>query len=92
MKFLFPLLGLLIVSCAAPSAQERYAQLRRGMTRHDVVQLLGEPHSTSASEKYITLEYDFTEEPDAAHPVPQALSPYYIIIGKDDRVRSFGTN
>ena len=92
MKFLFPLLGLLMISCAAPTYQERYSQLRRGMTKQEAIGLLGEPDSTTAHDTYVTMEYDFTEEPDAAHPAPQGPSSYYVIIGRDDRVRWFGTN
>jgi outer membrane protein assembly factor BamE (lipoprotein component of BamABCDE complex) len=92
MKFPFALLALFIDGCAT-SPQERYSQLQSGMTKQQVIALLGQPKSSTSSGALITMEYDFAQQkPGVVHAGQPARSSYYVIIGRDERVRSFGPN
>ncbi len=84
MRFLFALLALFIASCAT-SHEVRYSHLEWGMTRQQVVALLGEPRSTTSNGALITMEYNYPEQ-------QPGRKSFYVIIGRDERVRSFGPN
>ncbi len=92
MKYLLSLLAILLVGCAN-SLQHRYSRLETGMTRQQVIALLGEPRSSTSNGALITMEYDFAQEqPAVLHAGQPGRSSYYVIIGRDERVRSFGPN
>jgi hypothetical protein len=94
MKFVLSLLLAVILLGCANSPQHRYAHLEVGMTRQQVVNLLGEPQRTRFNGALTVLEYNLNrEQPAALHPEQPAQSAFYVIIGREDgRVRSFGRN
>jgi len=92
MKYPLALLALLILGCAT-SPQNRYSRLEAGMTRQQVVALLGEPRSSTSNGALTILEFDFAQQqPAVQHAEQPGRSSYYVIIGRDERVRSFGPN
>ncbi len=90
MKFLPPILALtLLASCA--TNQERAAQLEVGMTRRQVTGLLGEPLRIRHQGAFTVLEFALPQDQTALTDSGQPIrSNYYVIVGTDDRVRSFG--
>ena len=92
MRRLLAMCALLLVGCAT-SPQHRYSQLEVGMTKQQVFALLGPPRSSTSNGALITMEYDLAQQrPAAFHPGQPPVSRYYIIIGRDDLIRSFGPN
>ena len=92
MRNLSLLLALLLFGCAS-SPQHRYSQLQVGMTRQQVVALLGRPKTSISNGALITMEYDFAQQqPSAMYAGQPGRSSYYVIIGRDERVRSYGPN
>ncbi len=84
--------ALLLFGCAR-TPDHRYSRLQTGMTKQQVIALLGPPKATTSTGALITMEYDFTRR-ETGGPVAVELAPnsYYVIIGRDERVRSFGPN
>ena len=83
---------ILLTSCAS-SPQVRWSQVEVGMTKQQVVALLGQPKTTTSNGAFVTMEYDFSQQqPAVVHPNQPGHSTYYVMIGRDDRVRSFGAN
>ena len=93
MKYLCSLLAVLLVGCAS-SSQERYSRLEVGMTKQQVINLLGPPKSTKFNGALVTMEYDLGwQQPGILHPEQPPHTSCYVIIGREDgRVRSFGRN
>ncbi|MEP6669870.1 MAG: outer membrane protein assembly factor BamE [Chthoniobacter sp.] len=85
MKRLAPLFALLLFGCASVSSvPQRIALLHVGMTQQEVTGLLGKPRTTNSTGALTVYDYYFTES--------QVALSYYVIIGRDGRVRSFGPN
>lgn len=94
MKFVFSLLlAVMLIGCAN-SPDHRYARVEVGMTREQVVNLIGEPRRTSYNGSLTVMEYNLEGiKALALHSDYPARSTYYVIIGRQDgRVRSFGKN
>ena len=86
------LLALLLVGCASnDSVPRRVALLHVGMTLQEVNDLLGKPRSVSNTGALRVYEYAFTQ-PAALHNDSPPTMSYYVIVGRDGRVRSFGPN
>jgi outer membrane protein assembly factor BamE (lipoprotein component of BamABCDE complex) len=94
MHRLAPLLALLLLGCANPvSVPHRIALLHVGMTQQEVTDLLGKPRTTNNMGALIVYDYFFTQPPPATlHANEPPTMSYYVIIGRDGRVRSFGPN
>jgi outer membrane protein assembly factor BamE (lipoprotein component of BamABCDE complex) len=92
MNRLAVLLALLLLGCATdPSLLHRIAQLHEGMTQQEVYDLLGKPRTVNNLGALFVNEYYFTQ-PVALHENARPTMSYYVIIGRDGRVRSFGPN
>jgi outer membrane protein assembly factor BamE (lipoprotein component of BamABCDE complex) len=90
---LLAILAIFIAGCAITSPQERWSHMEVGMTRQQVIALLGEPLSSTPNGAIITMEYDFSQQqPAVMHSTQPSRSSYYVMIGHDERVRSFGRN
>jgi len=94
MNRLAPLLALLLLGCTSmSSAPQRIALLHVGMTQQEVTDLLGKPRTTSNMGALIVYDYLFSQsQPTAFHASEPPTMSYYVIIGRDGRVRSFGPN
>lgn len=93
MRLLLAALAIFIAGCALTSPQERWSHVEIGMTRQQVVALLGEPLSSISNGAIITMEYDFSQrQPAIVHSTQPSHSSYYVMIGRDERVRAFGRN
>jgi len=80
-----PLLALLLFGCASMSSvPRRIALLHVNMTQQEVTDLLGKPRSTNNLGALTVYDYYFADS--------QPPMSYYVIIGRDGRVRSFGPN
>jgi outer membrane protein assembly factor BamE (lipoprotein component of BamABCDE complex) len=81
-----------LTSCAT-SPQERWSHMEVGMTKQQVIALLGEPVSTTSNGALVTMEYDLAQQqPEVAHRSQPSHTSCYVMIGRDERVRSFGNN
>ena len=86
------LLALVLVGCASDSALlHRIALLHVGMTQQEVNDLLGKPRNVNNMGALVVNEYVFTQ-PVALHDNAPPTMSYYVILGRDGRVRSFGPN
>jgi outer membrane protein assembly factor BamE (lipoprotein component of BamABCDE complex) len=86
------LLALFLFGCASDSAVlHRIALLHEGMTQQEVYDLLGKPRTVNNLGALFVNEYVFTQ-PVALHDNAPPTMSYYVIIGRDGRVRSFGPN
>jgi outer membrane protein assembly factor BamE (lipoprotein component of BamABCDE complex) len=85
-RFASLLLALLLTACATggPSPKQ-VARLQDGMTLQQVNSLLGKPYRVTNQGALTTYDYVFNQGQ------PTACS-YYVIIGRDGLVRSFGPN
>jgi outer membrane protein assembly factor BamE (lipoprotein component of BamABCDE complex) len=84
--------AIALTSCAT-SPQERWSHMEVGMTKQQVLALLGEPVSTTSNGALVTMEYDFAQQqPGIAHRGQPGHTSCYVMMGRDDRVRSFGNN
>lgn len=94
MKFLLSLLLTVFFVGCANTPDHHYARVEVGMTREQVVNLLGEPRRTTFNGALAVMEYNLDgTQPAAHHPEYPARSTYYVIIGREDGiVRSFGKN
>jgi outer membrane protein assembly factor BamE (lipoprotein component of BamABCDE complex) len=94
MNRLAPLLALLLFACANTSSiPHRIALLHVGMTQQEVTDLLGKPRTINNMGALFVYDYLFTESgPAALHPSEPPTMAYYVIIGRDGRVLSFGPN
>ena len=88
------LLALLLFGCASHSSiPQRIALLHIGMTQQEVIDLLGKPRTTSNMGALIVYDYFFTQgQPTVLHSSEPPTMSYYVIIGRDGRVRSYGPN
>lgn len=86
MKLLGMLLSIvfILVSCATA---HRISNVQIGMTKEDVIRVMGRPASTSAKDKIEYLNYSLSETNDQAFD--GVTKPYYIRI-VNGRVDSFG--
>ncbi len=89
-KFL-PLLLATTLLAACATDQQRAAQVEVGMTRRQVTGLLGEPLRARHQGAFTVLEFALPQDQTALTESGQPIrSNYYVIVGQDDRVRSFG--
>jgi outer membrane protein assembly factor BamE (lipoprotein component of BamABCDE complex) len=82
-----PLFLALVLSACATSATspKQVARLQDGMTLQQVNALLGKPYHVRNEGALTTYDYVFNQGQPTA-------SSYYVIIGRDGLVRSFGPN
>jgi hypothetical protein len=86
------LAAILLLGCANNNAvSHRIALLHVGMTQEEVNDLLGKPRSVNNMGALMVNEYTFTQ-PVALHNGSPPTMSYYVIVGRDGRVRSFGPN
>jgi len=86
------LLALLMFGCATDeTVPRRVALLHEGMTQKEVNDLLGKPRSVNNMGALVVYEYVFSQ-PAALHEGSPPTMSYYVIVGRDGRVRSFGPN
>ena len=88
MKAVVALFAVLLIAGCATKVQERYSHLETGMTRQRLDELLGPPKRSTNYGALTTLEYDFTND----YPNRPGRTSYYVVVGRDGRVRSFGLN
>jgi outer membrane protein assembly factor BamE (lipoprotein component of BamABCDE complex) len=69
----------------------RIAELHVGMTQQEVTDLLGKPQKVTNNGALTTYDYVFNQ-PVALHSSDPPTMSYWVIIGRDGRVRSFGQN
>lgn len=88
------LIALLLFGCTTQSSlQQRVARMHVGMTMDEVTDLLGQPTSSNNNGALIVYDYRFSpEHPLALHENSRPTTSYYVIVGRDNRVRSFGPN
>ena len=80
------LFALLLTACATGgTSPKQVARLQDGMTLQQVNSLLGKPYHVASTGAFTTYDYVFNQGQ------PTACS-YYVIIGRDGLVRSFGQN
>ena len=80
------LLALLLTACATGGTSPRQvARLQTGMTLQQVNSLLGKPYRETNQGALAVYDYVF-------NPGQPTASSYYVIIGRDGLVRSFGQN
>ena len=85
---LVALVSLLFGGCQTP--EHRAARLHAGMTRDEVIDLLGPPKSAVHNGSLEILNFDLTrQQGDGQQSVSNR---YYVIFGRDRRVESFGPN
>lgn len=94
MTRLAPLFALLLLGCATQSSlQQRVARMHVNMTMDEVTDLLGQPTSSSNNGALTIYDYRFSpDHPLALHENSRPTTSYYVIVGRDNRVRSFGPN
>ena len=79
---------LLFGGCQTPD--HRAAWLQTGMSRAEVIALLGPPKSAVHNGSLEVLHFDLTQRDNVSG---QSTSDrYYVIFGRDRRVESFGPN
>lgn len=82
------LLAVLVAGCQTP--EHRAARLQPGMSRSDVIALLGPPKSALHNGALEVLTFDLSQRD---RPGQQSVGNlYYVIFGSDRRVESFGPN
>lgn len=80
-------LPLLLVGCAFTNTARKMNALSLGMTKADVIDSLGSPASTSATEGVEFLNYSFPEnDSDAMYGIAR---PYFVKL-KDGKVVAYG--
>jgi len=85
-RFALLFLAILLAGCATGgSVPERVANLHQGMTLAQVNALLGKPHNVTHQGALTVYDYVFNQGQ------PTATS-YYVIVGEDGTVRSYGPN
>ncbi|MDR3406337.1 MAG: outer membrane protein assembly factor BamE [Chthoniobacter sp.] len=76
---------MLLLGCTSMSSvPKRIALLHVNMTQQEVTDLLGKPRTISNMGALLVYDYYFADS--------QPPMSYYVIIGRDGRVRSFGPN
>ena len=85
-RFASFLLAVVFAGCASSeSGPRRVANMHQGMTLAEVTALLGKPHNVTHQGALTVYDYVFDQGR------PQASS-YYVIVGADGMVRSYGPN
>jgi outer membrane protein assembly factor BamE (lipoprotein component of BamABCDE complex) len=75
------------------SVPKRVAMLHQGMTQQEVTALLGKPHNVTHQGVLTVYDYVFDQDkPAAFHAGEPAITSYYVIVGPDGLVRSYGPN
>ena len=82
------LVTILVTGCQTP--EHRAARLHTGMSRDEVISLLGPPISTAHNGSLEVMNFDLTQ-PDIGGQRGVGHR-YYVIFGRDRRVESFGPN
>lgn len=82
------LVTILVTGCQTP--EHRAARLHTGMSRDEVISLLGPPISAVHNGSLEVMNFDLTQ-PDASGQ-RSVSNRYYVIFGRDRRVESFGPN
>ena len=77
--FIFILIAVVFFGCTSPVKMNK---LQLGMTKEDVIGVMGEPNSTSAMDNVMYLKYRF-------HNEGVFLDDYYVKL-KDGKVQAFG--
>jgi outer membrane protein assembly factor BamE (lipoprotein component of BamABCDE complex) len=88
---LFSLLAALLLAACAHSPQNKAAHLYQGMTKQELIQLLGQPTSINVYGALTTYNYDLSQRTMRPGDDAPKIS-YYVVLGRDDRVRSFNRN
>ena len=78
------LLAIVLIGCATNSLDQRMASVREGMTQSELTDLLGKPRTITKQGALRTFDYVFTDH--------GTITSYYVIVGQDGLVRSFGHN
>jgi len=87
------LLAVLLFGCAdSSSVYRRIASLHEGMTQQELISLLGKPHAINHQGALTTYEYVFNQPTAATTANERPINSYYVIVGQDGRVRSYGPN
>jgi len=78
----------LLAGCQTP--ERRSVRLETGMSRSDVIALLGPPKSVVHNGSLEVMNFDLSQHAQSGQqPVGNSL---YVIFGRDRRVQSFGPN
>lgn len=89
----FALLVIALISvlfCGCQTPEHRAARLHTGMSRDEVISLLGPPISAVHNGSLEVMNFDLTQ-PDIGGQ-RSVGHRYYVIFGNDRRVESFGPN
>jgi outer membrane protein assembly factor BamE (lipoprotein component of BamABCDE complex) len=86
-KTLLLLLALALSSCATSPTKFKYLSV--GMTKQEVMSLLGEPYSVSAKEQTEYLNYVYNLGPISGMPAPGGAEDYFVRL-KQGRVDAYG--
>ena len=62
------------------------------MTEQEVIALLGKPRTVNHQGALSTYEYVFSQATAATNVNERPINSYYVIIGADGKVRSYGSN
>jgi outer membrane protein assembly factor BamE (lipoprotein component of BamABCDE complex) len=94
MKRHFFLLAALLAGCAASNTDyQRVAQLHVGMTTQEVTALLGQPRSITSQGALVVYDYPLRHTAASTRRTSETSGPsYYVIVGRDGRVQSYGPN
>lgn len=79
---------ILVAGCQTP--EHRAARLHTGMSRDEVISLLGQPISVVHNGSLEVMNFDLTRPDSSAYGTVRPR--YYVILGRDRRVESFGPN
>ena len=82
------LFTILVTGCQTP--EHRAARLHTGMSRDEVISLLGQPRSAIHNGSLEVMNFDLTQP--AIGGQRSVSNRYYVIFGRDRRVESFGPN
>ena len=85
-KLITAVVMILVTGCQ--TTEHRLARLHTGMTRSEVIDLLGRPKAVAHNGAMEVLDFDLTPR-DYRDQRPGAKW-YYVILGPDKRVESFG--
>jgi len=91
-RFFLLLFVIVLTGCDTPKAgYQRVAQLHVGMTLSEVNSLLGQPRRSTSQGALTVYDYAVPQTGKVrADGTPGAS--YYVIVGRDGLVRSFGSN
>ena len=82
------LVTILFAGCQTP--EHRAARLHPGMSRDEVISLLGQPNAVVHNGSLEVMNFDLTHLDSGGQR--SVGNRYYVIFGRDRRVESFGPN